>query len=205
VTPRTDPAFFEAKYRTAPGHDPWRFADDADEQRRYRTLDELLGTRRFRAALEPGCSIGVFTRRLAERSGEVDAIDVASTAVAEASRRNADLPTVHHEVGRFPEWALARKRRYDLVCLVEIGYYVDADRLRDIAQATVLDLLAPGGTILLSHWTGHSDDHVISGDEVHRVVGEVLGCTGLARADGPVRRPHFVAEVWELPAIERHP
>ena len=47
--------------------DPWAFRTSAYEKEKYRQTIAALGERRFRSGFEPGCSIGVLTRMLAER------------------------------------------------------------------------------------------------------------------------------------------
>ena len=193
---RTDPAFFEAKYTAAEGHDPWRFATDPYEQGRYRVLVAALGADRFERAFEPGCSIGAFTRHLAPRCRHVDAIDFAPSAIVEAERRNADLGGVIHEVGAFPDWAVDNACRYDLVCLVEIGYYFDADELATHAASVVDHMLTDDGTVLAGHWTGDSPDHVLPGVEVHDIVDSVFCRHGLVRVIDRQWHDGFVVDCW---------
>jgi SAM-dependent methyltransferase len=198
---RTDPAFFEAKYRDDPHHDPWHFADDGYEQSRYRSLDRLLGGRCYGRAFEPGCSIGAFSRLLARRCDEVDAIDVSATAIREAAHRNRDLRNVHHAVGAFPHWPFRPGHRYDLVCLVEIGYYFAPDEIGRAAGDVADRLLVSGGDVLVSHWTGDSEDHVLGGLEAQRLIARSLAASGLEPATGRRIAAGFVAERWHRPPV----
>ncbi len=196
TTASTRSEFFEAKYAAAVDHDPWRFASDAYEQERYRTMLSLLGDERFDRALEPGCSIGTFTRLLAARCTTVIAIDFAPTAIAEAAGRNADLEGVTHRVGSFPEWPCSHGGRFDLVCFLELGYYFDRCRLGEVAETVGRELLTDGGVVLAGHWTGSSPDHVLSGDEVHDVLDRSLSRVGLRRDGDRRRHTGFVADLW---------
>jgi len=62
-SPTTSPEFFERKYLL--DEDPWHFATSAYERQRYDELISALKGPRYKQAFEPGCSIGVFTERLA--------------------------------------------------------------------------------------------------------------------------------------------
>ena len=73
---------------------------------------------------------------------------MAPTAIAEATRRNADLAGIVHQVGSLPQWAVDRPYRYDLVCLVEVGYYFEADPLARIATFLADDVLTDEATVL---------------------------------------------------------
>lgn len=57
----TPPAYFEAMYAGAV--DPWDLAGRWYEQRKYALTLASLPRPRYRAAFEPGCSVGVLTAR----------------------------------------------------------------------------------------------------------------------------------------------
>jgi SAM-dependent methyltransferase len=180
-------AFFEAKYRTAP--DPWNFAGSPYEQRRYEEIVRHLGHRRFRRAFEPGCSIGILTERLAGICDEVIAVDISPTAMARARVRCAQWPGVSVEAGALPQsiapgW-------FDLIVLSEVGYYFTSGTLAALATELASRLVSDGIFIAV-HWLGHSDDHVLTGDEVHGVLGANLG---LIRTDAD-RYEGFRIEMW---------
>lgn len=186
--------FFDAKYRSAA--DPWNFAGSPYEQYRYdeiiQNLDEFSGEpdrRRFRRAFEPGCSIGILTARLAAICDEVIAIDISPTAVARARARCAQWPGVTVEVGALPQ--SIPLGQFDLVVFSEIGYYFNSNALAVLA-AQLTSLLASGGILMAVHWLGHSHDHVLTGDEVHRVLG---ASRGLAQMKAR-RYEGFRVEMW---------
>jgi SAM-dependent methyltransferase len=178
---------FESRYRADP--DPWRFATSDYEQRRYDLAIAALPRPRYRRAFEPGCAIGELTRRLAERCDEVVAIDASPTVVAEARHRCAGHANVAVRVGELPDdWP---QGRFDLVVLSEIGYYFTIPALTSLRDRAVA-ALEPNGTLLAVHWRGHSPDHLLHGDEVHR-------CFAAAKALRPVGRYEeaaFVLDVW---------
>jgi trans-aconitate methyltransferase len=153
------PEYFDALYAADP--DPWNFAASPYEQDKYALTLNALPKPRYQSALEIGCSIGVLTRSLASRCDAILAIDAARTPLAEARRRCADLPSVRFEQMFVPEqWPNAV---FDLILLSEVVYYLsreDVDRL----AARLTCSLAPGGAVILVHWTG-STDYPLSGDE----------------------------------------
>ena len=99
----TSSSFFEAKYADDPAHDPWRFATAREEQARYDAIVDVLPDQRFHHALEPGCSIGELSWRLARLCGRVTAFDVAPTAIRRAQRSLRRRPNVDLHVGRLPD------------------------------------------------------------------------------------------------------
>jgi hypothetical protein len=193
---RPDPTsaeFFDALYAGAPDADPWRFATSRYELDRYATLDAALGDDRFDSCLELGASIGVFTARLAARCTTVDAVELSPVAATAARRRLAGHPSV--TVRTDDALAFLRRRprqRWALVTVCEVGYYFAPDPL-----AEVLDRVARAArrTVLVSHWTGTSPDHVLHGTEVHAVADRVLSAHGLTAH----REPHdgFLLARWD--------
>lgn len=189
---RADPHAFEARYRAAADHDPWRFATSPYEQHRYEVTVQALGERRFTRAFEPGCATGELTARLAARCATVVALDPSPTALAVAARRTAGLPGVELRHGTLPEdWPAGT---FDLVVLSEIGYYFDRAGLRSLVER-VMTAAAPRACVLGVHWTGHSDDHVLHGDTVQDIIGAVLGTPPALRDD----HPGFRCARWDLP------
>jgi SAM-dependent methyltransferase len=199
VTARTDPAFFDAMYRHSPDHDPWSFASDPYERGRYRRIVAALPEgRRFRAAFEPGCAIGVLSALLADRCDHVLAVDHALTAVRTARRRYPALRNVEFRCASLQHGLRPEDGPFDLLCLSEIGYYFDADDLARVAADLVVRLAA-AATVVACHWTGSSADHHLGGREVHDVLGEVLGGRGLVPAWPRQVRPGFVIDRWDRP------
>lgn len=159
------PAFFEEKYRE--NSDPWDFSVSEYELGRYQAIIAALAHKHYSRAFEPGCSIGVLTELLAAICGFVEAIDFSQTAVAEAQRRCAHLRNVDvfcaSLVERMPVTG------FDLVVLSEIGYYFARNEWMQVASA-LIEQMPKDGTLLAAHWLGHSDDHCITGEQVHEVL-----------------------------------
>ena len=181
--PKTSTAdFFEAKYKSAPDADPWKFATAAYELERYDAVLKALSGRRYTHAFEPGCSVGVLTERLATIADRVDASDFSPTAVAAASARCAHLPGVSVRCATLDTnqpWA-----DFDLVVICEIGYYFSPETWAEMVESMVLGM-HPGSILLASHWLGTSNDHVQSGDAVHdAIVNPLLQRTLSERHEG---------------------
>ncbi len=158
-------AFFEAKYQKKA--DPWDFSTNAYELRRYDAIIRAIAHRRYARAFEPGCSIGVLTERLAACCDEVYAIDFSPSACAVAQARCACLPHVEVCCAALPEGTPAKD--FDLLVLSEIGYYFTAREWQRVSAA-LINSIPQGATVLAAHWLGHSQDHRISGDEVHEIL-----------------------------------
>jgi SAM-dependent methyltransferase len=162
-------AYFEALY--CGGHDPWRFATSDYERDKYQATLAALGSARFGRAWEVGCSIGVFTRALAERCDALLAVDVAESALAQARERCAGLPQVCFQRMRIPnEWPTGR---FDLILLSEVLYYLVANDIREAARRSWRSL-SPGGRIVLVHWTGETD-YPCTGDQAADLFRETCG------------------------------
>jgi 2-polyprenyl-3-methyl-5-hydroxy-6-metoxy-1,4-benzoquinol methylase len=146
--------------------DPWRFASSAYEQEKYSVTLGALARPRYACVLEVGCSIGVLTRRLADRCDRLVAIDIAASPLSEARRRCADAAWVVFAQMAVPdEWP---DEKFDLIVLSEVVYYlsqIDAVRLADRIRQS----LDPGGDLVLAHWTGVTD-YPLTGDEASELL-----------------------------------
>ena len=152
------PAYFDRLYADDP--DPWRFETSDYERGKYGATLNALPRSRFESALEVGCSIGVLTRLLAARCASLLAVDVAEAALGQARRRCADLSQVRFERMQVPEEFPARS--FDLIILSEVLYYLAPEAVDRLA-ATVRACLAPGGCVVLVHYT-QPTNYPLSGD-----------------------------------------
>lgn len=183
----TSPEAFESKYRAE--SDPWNFRTSPYERGRYRQILASLGRPRYRHAFEAGCSIGELTAELAERCNRVTALDISATALERARIRCAAFPNVGFIRGDLSADVPAGS--FDLIVMCEIGYYFQRARLADIT-GHLQQALLPGGELVVSHWLGHSADHVLHGDEVHQVMAGVL----TLRQRESSRYEGFRLDVW---------
>jgi protein-L-isoaspartate O-methyltransferase len=182
-------AAFEAKYRQSV--DPWNFRGSRYERDRYELTLRSLMRSRYRRAFEPGCSIGVLTAALAERCDEVQAIDIAPSAVATARKRCANFPRVTISCADLV--ALCPEGPFDLIVFSELGYYFHETQLRRIAESLSAALEA-GGELIAVHWLGSSEDHLLHGDRVHAILKDAL-LTPCAWIKG-ARHPGFRLDTW---------
>lgn len=168
----TSAEFFESKYRDS--EDPWDFAGSAYEQFRYETIIAALDMPRYERAFEPGCSVGELTHRLAGRCHQVEAMDISRSAVKRAKARCRDLSNITFRVGSLPHQI--PNDEFDLIVFSEIGYYFDDAGLIELGTELVRRIPI-SGTFLAAHWLGFSEDHLLSGDRVHEMIGCLAGLT----------------------------
>ena len=182
-----DPDYFRGVYAASP--DPYGLADRWYEARKYHLSVALLPRQRYRAAFEPGCSVGVLTRMLAARCDRLMACDAVPDAVAAARARTAELPGVRVEERVMPrQWPQAT---FDLIVFSELLYYFDGADLNLLLKLGT-GSLRPGGHLLAVHWRHPAPDHPLTGDEVHRALADDPGLARLAR----YQDPDFTAEVF---------
>lgn len=176
-----EPEYFESMFRETV--DPWDLETSGYERDKYLQSIRALGCRMYDRALEVGCAKGVFTKTLATHCRSLLSIDVSETALKAARKRNVAAQQVAFEVMRFP--GVAPPGTFDLVVLSEVAYYWDDADIRRAAD-WVAAHLAPGGDILLVHWTGETD-YPQSGDEavlkMQSALGDAVSIMASARTD----------------------
>ncbi len=173
MTPRLPDTYFDHLYAASP--DPWQLAERWYEQRKYAITMALLPYPRYRHAFEPGCSVGVLTELLAGRCNQVTATDIATAALDAAHQRLS-------AAARCEQVTLLRQSLddpwppgpFDLVVLSEVGYYLHADRLREVLD-TECQRVMRGATVVSAHWRHPVDDYLMSGDQVNDVVAATHG------------------------------
>jgi SAM-dependent methyltransferase len=180
--------YFETLYESA--DDPWSFATSDYEAEKYgRSLAAIRP--HYASGLEIGCSIGVFTQRLARHCDDLTAIDISDIALARARLRCADESKVHFARMAFP--LEAPPGAFELIACCEVGYYwSDADLTA--ARGRIAQILAPGGDLLLVHYLPAVDDYVRDGDAVH---ASFLADDRFAHAD------RFRAQLYRLDLLRR--
>ncbi|WGW12284.1 SAM-dependent methyltransferase [Saxibacter everestensis] len=171
-----DAEYFRQMYEADP--DPWGFETSWYEQRKYALSLAMLPQARYRKAFEPGCSIGVLTRLLADRCDEVLATDVVASALQTAGSRLQDAGQNHVRFERRPaqDWPA---ETFDLVVFSELGYYLGCKGLTT-ALASAAASLEPGGTFISVHWRHPLDDGDLTGDDVRDAVRSTSGWRQLA-------------------------
>jgi SAM-dependent methyltransferase len=155
-------SYFDDLYRENP--DPWKFETSEYEANKYAATIATLPRSRYRSAFEIGGSIGVLTQKLADYCDRLLSVDVSMTAQQRAIDRCQHLPHVRFQITNFPhEYP---EEQFNLILLSEVGYYWSWKDLKQ-AEQRIVQLLEPGGHLLLVHWTQDAPDYPLRGDDVH--------------------------------------
>jgi SAM-dependent methyltransferase len=144
--------------------DPWNFEFSEYESLKYDQSLRALPRQRYENALEIGCSIGVFTAKLAATCAQLLAVDIAELAVKNAKHRCGALSNVRFAVMCVPE--SYPENLFDLTVLSEVGYYLTVERLRKMSDEITKHAL-PNGHLLLVHWLAPLPGFELRGDDVH--------------------------------------
>jgi SAM-dependent methyltransferase len=180
-------SYFDGMYSAAA--DPWGFEERWYERRKYAIALAMLPRERYRAAFEPGCSVGVFSRMLAPRCDTLLSCDLAAAAVRAAAGRASDLPQVRVEQRDIPrQWPSGR---FDLIVLSEVLYYFGDHDLEQVLKQAA-GSLEPDGTLLAVHWRHPVAEYPRTGDDVHGVLAAQPGLAPLAVHS----ESDFLAEVY---------
>ncbi|GAA4266802.1 class I SAM-dependent methyltransferase [Frondihabitans peucedani] len=167
-------AHFDARHEGK--GDPWGLERRWYEIRKRRILLASLPEERLGRVLEIGCSVGISTLDLAERSDSILAVDVSGEAVRTARERLAAVS--HARVERWDVTDGLPEGEFDLVVLSEVGYYLSLESLGVLLERA-RGILSATGTIAACHWRPVEGDFLQSGDDVHRAVTELDGFTTL--------------------------
>jgi SAM-dependent methyltransferase len=182
--------FFEHLYRLS--EDPWEFRSSSYEQAKFNTTLASLSREHYASAFEPGCSIGEMTALLAPRCARLIATDISPTAVMRARARCAAFP--HVEIECEDLRAKLPAGPFDLILLCEIAYYFNVETVAALAKQ-LSERLVTGAELVAVHWRGHSKEHVLHADEVHRVLNQSLGLEPVHQE----RHPGFQLDSWIKP------
>jgi SAM-dependent methyltransferase len=94
-----------------------------------------------RRALDVGCGLGAFARRLSAVAGEVDAIESDATVVRQAREASVGFTNVHVIEADFMSWT--PDEPYDFVSMIAVVHHLPFDdALRKAAR-----VLRPGGVL----------------------------------------------------------
>jgi predicted TPR repeat methyltransferase len=147
------PEYFEGIF--AGSIDPWEFETSAYEKAKHDHTIAVLSGARYQRGLEIGCATGVLTTRLGTLCDTLLAIDVSSSALTQAQARCADQTHIGFQQMNFPT-STPTEAAFDLIVISEVAYYWD-DRDLALAGRWLGRNLAPGGSLLLVHFTGETD------------------------------------------------
>ena len=180
-------ADFERRYRLEP--DPWSYETSDYERAKYACTLEACGAGPFSAAIELGCSIGVFTSLLAPRCRRLVAIDGSATAVASAQARLRDQTQVEFVCGRIPDAIPGES--FDLVVASEILYYLDEGELDRTLHRLERNLVR-GGRLVAVHWRSPGPERPLTAAAVHERLMERPSLTHLSSEPNPA----YLLDVW---------
>ena len=159
-----DAAYFDRIY--ADQVDPWGFETREYEREKYARTIASLPRHAYLRGLEIGCSVGVLTGMLSRHCTQLVSTEINEKSLARARERNHDSA---HRISfrhlNFPQEDI--EGTFDLVVLSEVAYYWASEDFQ-LAQTKIVDqLLEPGGTLILVHYTPTDTDYPMTGDEVH--------------------------------------
>ncbi len=166
---RTGAAHFDELYESSA--DPWNYASSAYEHEKYAATLAAAGPGPHARALEVGCSIGIFTERLAPSCAELVALDFSTRALELARARLAGLANVELIHGSFPEQVPAGE--WDLIVCSEVLYYLDPPAFAQ-ALGWLRTRLEHGARVVAVSWRGVGTSEPLRGDDVHDLLAVEL-------------------------------
>jgi len=171
--------------------DPWDLASKWHDQRKYAVTVASLPRPRYRRCYEPGCSIGLLTRMLAERCDEVVASDCVPEAVAAAAQEVREFPHVRVEEAMLP--AGLPEGTFDLVVIGDLLYYLSGADLEALLDGLIARL-EPGGDIVAVHFRDRQQGGNYDGLNVHAALAGRAGLEPVVRHEDE----WFVLDVLRL-------
>ncbi len=185
-----DSGYFNEVY--AASNDPWNFETSEYEAAKYAATIEALPEDHYESVLEIGCSIGVLTQLLAQKSTHLLATDISQKALDIAAERCRKLNNVSFRLLSFPDELPDEK--YNLIMISEVAYYLSpADW--ESAMDKLYGMTEDKGHIVLVHWLPEVHDYPQTGDEVHHhFERHMRGKMANIFAD---RAENYRIDVWE--------
>lgn len=177
--------------------DPWDFETSEYEAEKYKATLKAIPKHKYENALEIGCSIGVLTKLLAERSKKLTATDVSQKALDKAIERCRGLNNISFLKLSFPKEI--PDDQYDLIIISEVAYYLSpADW--NFAMEQLYDRMEDGAHLVLVHWLPEVHDYPQTGDEVHNSFAKLMKdrMTNVFNS----RAQNYRIDVWEKDGAE---
>lgn len=157
-----DSEYFKGVYDA--NEDPWNFETSEYEAAKYAATISALPKEHYENVLEIGCSIGVLTQLLAQKSSYLLATDISEKALDLASKRCGNLENVSFKKLNFQNEL--PEDHYDLIMVSEVAYYLSPNDWESTMK-NLYNILKPDGNIVLVHWLPEVHDYPQTGDEVH--------------------------------------
>jgi SAM-dependent methyltransferase len=171
--------------------DPWNYESSDYEAEKYEASLQALPRDQYQNAFEIGCSIGVFTAKLAPRCRNLLSVDLSASAVERAKERCRGFPHVNFRLMSLPAEYPAHV--FDLTVLSEVGYYLEPEDLARLSEQ-ITNHSAVRGHLLLVHWLAPVLNYPLRGDDVHEYLETRSGWRSLLQ----LRR-----ELYRLDVLER--
>ncbi len=151
------------------------------EQRKYALCLAMLPRARYRRVLEPGCSVGVLTARLAARADEVDASDLVPAAVERARARSRRRSTTPPGCGSGGPTCATRCPRARPTSSCSARSSTTCTRTSSATWSSAsLERLSGDGHVLAAHWRPRVPEYHQDGDQVHDALERTPGLRVLA-------------------------
>jgi SAM-dependent methyltransferase len=178
--------------------DPWGLESPhfRYQQSKYATMLSLLPRRRYKRALDLGCGLGNLTRLLGKHADRVLGIDVSHVAVAQARQGTPEQSNLQFQQGDALNLSRDLDNGFDLVVIADTLYYLSplSDEVLHTVRERVLDLLVPGGILLLvNHFTLNLDPGSRWSPKIHQVFRSACGFTTIHES----RRRFYLASIFE--------
>lgn len=164
-----DSEYFKGVYDA--NEDPWNFQTSEYEAKKYAATVAALPKEFYGNTLEIGCSIGVLTELLAQKSIRLLATDISEKALGLAKKRCENLENVLFKKLNFK--SELPNDHYDLIMVSEVAYYLSPKDWK-AAMENLYEILKSEGNIVLVHWLPEVHDYPQTGDEVHQSFEEVM-------------------------------
>jgi trans-aconitate methyltransferase len=158
--------------------DPWDNETSWHNRRKYAVALASLPRERYRSAYEPGCSVGMLTRLLAERCDRLLAVDCVDEAVETARASVQHLRNVRVEAAMLP--ADLPAATFDLIVIGDLLYYLSADDLEALLDGLV-ERLEPGGDLVSVHFRDRQTAGTYDGGSVHETLATRPGLERVIR------------------------
>jgi SAM-dependent methyltransferase len=142
--------------------DPWGLDSPhfRYQQNKYATMLSLLPSRDYKRALDLGCGLGNLTRLLRNHADQVLGIDVSHAAIAQARGETAEHGNLQFQQGDALNLSRDLDNGFDLVVIADTLYYLSplSDEVLHAVRERVVELLVPGGILLLVNHFAHNLD-----------------------------------------------
>lgn len=172
--------------------DPWDLASSEYAAEKFAHTHDVLADRRYARALEVGCAHGVLTSHIVGLCDSLLAVDISTHALSKARERVGDRPELTLGHMTFPAEA-PEGEPFDLVILSEVAYYwglVDLDRTSEWLRGNV----APGGRVILVHYTGETDYPHTGDAAVEELWAELQDVFTVGRAE---TKDNYRLDLWQ--------